>query len=265
MNTFLRVLEAIAAASSFGVLVSCALPAPPALPGEAAPPPVHAYTIAPQQRGETLAFVACTNCPRPTPKTLPGPKPTLAAAQPALKAVTEPSLSLPAVRSEVFALVFDLNSARLTSKARAQLDALGALAQQSRRIRIYGYTDDLGGQALNAKLSDSRALAAMLHLRDGLVAPGPEVTASGRPQCCYITDNRNEDHRAPNRRVEIAFDLPATAIVARMVQAARAQAVGAAPFQRNAQRYIQRDLQRNESVAASSQTAAATKAGGNRD
>lgn len=235
MNAIHCMLRALGVPALLGVLMSCA--SKPPVADVAAPPPVHAYSVAAQQRGQTMAFVTCSDCPRPTPKTLPAPRPTLTASPPVLspalspvqKAAPDPRLLSPAIRSEVFSLVFDLNSATLSSRAKGRLDALVALAQQSKRIRIFGYTDDLGSPALNAGLSDRRALAVMLHLRDRLVEPRPELTATGRPQCCYMTDNRDERHRAPNRRVELTVELADTAAVDRLVQAARAQLVGAAP------------------------------------
>ena len=221
MSAAQRVITAICALGGTGLLMSCT--SSPSLPDVAAPAPPHAYTIAAQERGAMLAFVTCSDCPKPTPKSLPASRSSLAAAMPAPPA---PRALVPAIRTEHFTLVFDINSAGLSPQARSRVAALVPLARSARRVRITGYTDDLGSQALNARLSDGRAVAVMVALRDALGEPGPELTASGRPLCCYLTDNRNENHRAPNRRVEVALELPDTPTVARLVQAAREHAVG---------------------------------------
>lgn len=222
-------------------LASCSTPTPAV--AESAPTPPHAYGIEQRTLGEKTQFVACADCERPTPKTLRAAAPrlaTAAAASPASiasvsnaakdsqpVATRTPAPPVGSTRTEVFTLVFELNSAALTRAARARLDALVPLANAAGRVRVVGYTDDLGSQGLNTRLSDQRALAVMLYLRDRLAEPRPDLSATGRPLCCYVTDNRSEDHRAPNRRAEIALELLDTPAVRTLLLSARAQMLGA--------------------------------------
>ncbi len=220
---------------------SCSTTPSPVVVTASAPAPVHAHGIEQQLVGSKLRFVACADCERPTVKTLRAAAPRLVAvnaqerpappggpAKPAAAAST-PGIqrAAPAPRTQTFTVVFDLNSAVLTRTARSRLDALVPLVNAAARVRVLGFTDDLGSQELNSRLSDQRALAVMLHLRDRLAEPRPELSATGRPQCCYITDNRNEGHRAPNRRAEILVELADTPAVRVLLAAARARMVGA--------------------------------------
>jgi OOP family OmpA-OmpF porin len=70
------------------------------------------------------------------------------------------------------------------------------------KISIEGHTDNVGDAASNKKLSNDRAKAVM----DALVARGVDKTRMsfvGWGQEKPVADNRSEDGRAQNRRVEI--------------------------------------------------------------
>lgn len=225
-------------------LASCSTPTP--VIAEPTPVPPHAYAIEQRTLGDKTQFVACAECERLTPKTLRVPRPRLAVTAPGgttLAATETPAQAVkpaqmpqgtaqatsppaPTTRTELFTVVFDLNSAALTRAARSRLDALVPLANAAGRVRVVGYTDDLGSQGLNNRLSDQRALAVMLYLRDRLTEPRPDLSATGRPLCCYVTDNRSEDHRAPNRRAEIAVEVLDTPAVRALLLSARARMVG---------------------------------------
>ncbi|MEI7725248.1 MAG: OmpA family protein [Bacteroidota bacterium] len=70
------------------------------------------------------------------------------------------------------------------------------------KISIEGHTDNVGDAVSNKKLSDSRAKSVM----DALIARGIDKTrmsAKGWGQEKPVADNRTEDGKAKNRRVEI--------------------------------------------------------------
>ncbi len=70
------------------------------------------------------------------------------------------------------------------------------------RISIEGHTDNVGTPAANKTLSENRAKAVM----DALAAKGIErsrLVAKGWGQDKPVADNKTEDGRAKNRRVEI--------------------------------------------------------------
>jgi len=70
------------------------------------------------------------------------------------------------------------------------------------RVEISGHTDNVGGPEANQKLSEDRARAVVA----ALVArgiDGSRLSARGYGQSSPVADNRTEDGRAKNRRVEL--------------------------------------------------------------
>lgn len=199
--------------------VACAGPQATQLP---APAPalgtVIAQQIEQQQDGGRLAFNACVDCLKRTPKTIATqarqvravdsePRISLANARvlvPAPETAQTQSATKPAT-AHTATVSFELNSARLTANAVAVLNTLKPFYAKAERVRITGFTDDLGDARLNTKLADARALAVMLHVRRelGLIASTAVLTAAGKPLCCYVTSNADAPSRSINRRVEI--------------------------------------------------------------
>jgi outer membrane protein OmpA-like peptidoglycan-associated protein len=109
---------------------------------------------------------------------------------------------------------FALNSAELSAKARAALDLeilpKVADAGEIRHIAVRGYTDELGSDEYNQRLSEQRATA----VRDYLVLKGVdasriEVVGLGKTaplkSCPAEKGAALIDCLAPNRRVELAI------------------------------------------------------------
>jgi outer membrane protein OmpA-like peptidoglycan-associated protein len=104
------------------------------------------------------------------------------------------------------ALYVNFDTGKSTIKpdsARTLDDAAGALKLQATlRIEIGGHTDNVGTPESNMKLSRERAQAVM----DALVQRGIDagrMTAKGYGQTVPVADNRTEEGRAKNRRVEL--------------------------------------------------------------
>lgn len=71
-------------------------------------------------------------------------------------------------------------------------------------VTVVGYTDNQGSDAINLKLSDTRAKAVAAALvSNGVLAA--KVTARGAGSANPIADNSTEEGRAKNRRVEITL------------------------------------------------------------
>ncbi len=70
------------------------------------------------------------------------------------------------------------------------------------KISIEGHTDNVGTPASNQKLSESRAKAVMDAIVKGGVA-GNRLSSKGLGQTAPIADNRSDDGKAKNRRVEL--------------------------------------------------------------
>ncbi|MCX6550103.1 MAG: OmpA family protein [Acidobacteria bacterium] len=89
------------------------------------------------------------------------------------------------------------DSAPTLDAAANALKAAGGL-----RVEVAGHTDNVGTPEANLKLSQDRAQAVMTALTErGIKAD--RLTAKGYGQTAPIADNRTEEGRAKNRRVEL--------------------------------------------------------------
>jgi outer membrane protein OmpA-like peptidoglycan-associated protein len=103
-------------------------------------------------------------------------------------------------------VVFDAGKASLQPSAMTAIDRLAQLlgVYPERSVRIEGHTDSLGDDAANQLLSERRAAA----VRDALLARGvaaARVEAVGYGETRPIADNRTENGRQNNRRIEIVL------------------------------------------------------------
>lgn len=89
------------------------------------------------------------------------------------------------------------DSARTLDDAAAALEIQSAL-----RIEVGGHTDNVGTPESNLKLSRERAQAVMAALVQRGIDAG-RMTAKGYGQTVPVADNRTEEGRAKNRRVEL--------------------------------------------------------------
>jgi OmpA-OmpF porin, OOP family len=99
---------------------------------------------------------------------------------------------------------FDTGKSTITSDSAKTLDdAAGALrASGDLAVEVGGHTDNVGTPEANQRLSQERAQAVMAALVErGITAD--RLTAKGFGQTSPIADNRTEDGRARNRRVEL--------------------------------------------------------------
>jgi outer membrane protein OmpA-like peptidoglycan-associated protein len=101
-------------------------------------------------------------------------------------------------------VTFDTGKATLTPDSSKILDdAAGALKLKAElQIEVGGHTDNVGTPESNQQLSDARAKTVMAALVQRGV-DGGRLTAKGYGQSVPIADNRTEDGRAKNRRVEL--------------------------------------------------------------
>ncbi|MFF8804093.1 OmpA family protein [Streptomyces omiyaensis] len=108
-----------------------------------------------------------------------------------------------ALQAEV---LFAKNSARLSPAAAARIRAIAAevRTQGSGRVRVFGFTDNLGTYEHGLKLSKERAVAVQEVLAREL-DPGTSYDIRGYSEDYPIADNRTEEGRKKNRRVEVSF------------------------------------------------------------
>ena len=101
-------------------------------------------------------------------------------------------------------LSFDPGSARLRPESQEQLNNIAAIlaAYPKVRIKIGGYTDNIGGADRNLQLSRDRANTVMAELaRRGVSLD--RLAADGYGEQSPIGDNSTEEGRARNRRVSM--------------------------------------------------------------
>ena len=99
---------------------------------------------------------------------------------------------------------FDTGKATIKAESAGTLDTAAAALKQAAAIRVEvsGHTDNVGTPEANQKLSQERAPAVMAALvTRGIKAD--RMTAKGYGQTTPVADNRTEEGRGKNRRVEL--------------------------------------------------------------
>jgi len=94
------------------------------------------------------------------------------------------------------------NVALESEKDKTKRDAALKQYSQNRRILLVGHSDDTGSSRLNADLSERRARAVAEYLKRKGV-PEANIYFQGAGEAYPVADNRTEEGRAANRRVEI--------------------------------------------------------------
>ncbi len=133
---------------------------------------------------------------------------------------------------------FDFDKATLTPDARTILDQV-ASALQARpdiKVEIDGHTDGKGSVPYNQKLSERRAASVKAYLVGKGVATD-RMTTAGFGKSRPIADNKTDEGRAINRRVELkvteASDSAAPVVAAPMAAPAGGTAVSIVKFSFN--------------------------------
>ncbi|GHH90087.1 OmpA family protein [Streptomyces capillispiralis] len=109
-----------------------------------------------------------------------------------------------ALQAEV---LFGKDSAKLGAEAKARISAIAQeiKAQNATKIRVFGFTDDLGSSAHGDVLSRQRANAVQSVLGQELSDANVTYEVRGYGEQYPIADNSTEAGRKKNRRVEITF------------------------------------------------------------
>lgn len=106
--------------------------------------------------------------------------------------------------SELPGANFDFDKSTLKPEGKTRLDEAVALMAKhpDMKVSVNGYTDSIGSDAHNLRLSQRRAEAVVEYLTSKGVAAN-RLTAVGHGKANPIADNKTEEGRARNRRVEI--------------------------------------------------------------
>lgn len=130
--------------------------------------------------------------------------PAVAAAPAATVAAETAPAPAPAKRLVLRGVTFDFDRATLRPDARPVLDeAIATLKQDADvAVSVDGYTDSIGSEAYNLKLSERRAATVADYLAKGGIAP-TRLTVRGHGEADPVASNDTADGRAQNRRVEL--------------------------------------------------------------
>ena len=101
---------------------------------------------------------------------------------------------------------FNFDSAELTSTAKGNLDKIAKIFISNPKtvITLYGYTDSVGKDEYNMKLSRSRANAVKAYLVSKGIGT-KRINAQGMGEVEPIASNDSDAGRAKNRRVEFGI------------------------------------------------------------
>ncbi|MGW1049937.1 OmpA family protein [Streptomyces sp. NPDC001118] len=109
-----------------------------------------------------------------------------------------------ALQAEV---LFSKDSAKLSDDAKARIATIAdeVKKQNATRIRVFGFTDNLGSAAHGDILSRQRANAVQAVLDQDLNDPNVTFEVRGYGEQYPVADNSTEEGRRKNRRVEVSF------------------------------------------------------------
>jgi outer membrane protein OmpA-like peptidoglycan-associated protein len=99
---------------------------------------------------------------------------------------------------------FDTGKATIKAESLPLLDQVVAMltGSNSLKLSVEGHTDNQGADVENQKLSEGRAKAVMAHLVSKGI-PAARLASAGFGASRPVADNRGEEGRAKNRRVEL--------------------------------------------------------------
>jgi outer membrane protein OmpA-like peptidoglycan-associated protein len=109
-------------------------------------------------------------------------------------------------------VLFTSGKSDLKAGASGNLDKLAAFLTRypQRTVTIEGYTDSLGSEDYNLRLSEQRAESVRLYLAGNGVASG-RLAASGKGESDPVADNDSAAGRQQNRRVQVHISDDSTA------------------------------------------------------
>jgi outer membrane protein OmpA-like peptidoglycan-associated protein len=101
-------------------------------------------------------------------------------------------------------VLFAFNKYELKTDAQVKLAKISGilLTYPNLKVQVEGYTDNIGSDEYNLKLSEERATTVQAFLIEQGVQPG-SVTAQGYGMADPVADNSTNAGRAANRRVSL--------------------------------------------------------------
>ena len=140
-----------------------------------------ALKVAKEKTAEAMKLTPCEK-PAPPAPTPPPPKP-----------------------APVFdSIYFDPNKTNINPTAAKALDRNGMILKENPNIKVEigGHTDGVGSEKANQKISEKRALSAKKYIQDKFNIPDSRLVVKGYGSTKPIADNKTQEGRSKNRRVE---------------------------------------------------------------
>jgi len=105
----------------------------------------------------------------------------------------------------VYGIYFDTGKAVIKPESKPVLDEIAKLlgAQPGLKLHVVGHTDNMGSLASNMALSKQRADAVVKALVTDYHIASPRLLANGVGPLAPVANNKAEEGRAKNRRVEL--------------------------------------------------------------
>ncbi len=184
-------------------------------------------------RNEPAPFVAAP-APPPPPRA-PAP---VAALPPPPAPVAAPVVVPAPVRTQrycsVLDLHFEINKADIEREDREKLNVAGTFLKKypQNTAVIEGYTDDVGTEESNLRLSQRRAEGVVRYLIDNYQLTPTQLTAVGYGETNPVADNRTQEGKRANRRIEAVIEC-ATDIAGLTVKPARVSMALLLEFEQN--------------------------------
>ena len=141
--------------------------------------------------------------PPPAPKPVPPPpKP-----EPSPPPPPPPPPPAKVIDKMTLHVLFEFDKDTLTEADLKELQKAVAFVKKypDAKIRFDGYTDSIGTDAYNIKLSERRATAVMKYLIKEAGVDSSKITAVGHGKADPVADNKTAQGRAQNRRVEVSI------------------------------------------------------------
>jgi len=102
-------------------------------------------------------------------------------------------------------IYFDINKSNINAVSSKALDYDGMLLKDNPNIKVEigGHTDSGGSEQANLKISEKRALSVKKYLQDKFNVAGDRMTVKAYGSSKPIADNKTQEGRSKNKRVEI--------------------------------------------------------------
>lgn len=139
--------------------------------------------------------------PPPASKVVPSPPPPPKPAPPQLPPAPK------VIDKMTLQVLFDFDKSTLTEADLKELQKAVAFVKKypGANIRLDGYTDSIGTDAYNIKLSERRAAAVKDYLIKKAGVGSSKITAVGHGKADPVASNKTAEGRSKNRRVELSI------------------------------------------------------------